>query len=204
MVMEMVPATLAADVTASLSSHGHHRHRRRRGLPRPGAGAARPARRFPRQTAALRAQLHGRRGEHRRRRHALRRPTSRTASFPAPSTATEPASPCRSIPRIAELRAALAGAGRVAFVPTMGNLHDGHIALMRQARAHADCGGRKHLRQSPAVRPEGGLRQISAHLRRRLREAEPTPGSTSCSRPDESEMYPQPQRYHVDPPIRPT
>ncbi len=44
-------------------------------------------------------------------------------------------------PTIAGLRAALADArhqARVAFVPTMGNLHDGHIGLMRKAREHAD------------------------------------------------------------------
>ena len=27
---------------------------------------------------------------------------------------------------------------RVAFIPTMGNLHDGHLALVKEARAQAD------------------------------------------------------------------
>lgn len=40
---------------------------------------------------------------------------------------------------IAELRARLAGERAVAFVPTMGNLHEGHLDLMRLAREHGDC-----------------------------------------------------------------
>ena len=38
----------------------------------------------------------------------------------------------------AELRRQLSDAGRVVFVPTMGNLHEGHLALMRLAREHGD------------------------------------------------------------------
>lgn len=43
------------------------------------------------------------------------------------------------IESISALRRALSNTQRVAFVPTMGNLHDGHLHLVKLAQLHADC-----------------------------------------------------------------
>ena len=100
---------------------------------------------------------------------------------------------------IAGLRAARGRAGRVALVPTMGNLHDGHVALMTQARAHADQVLAtifvNRLQFRPGEDFEKYPRTFAADCER-LEAA----GVDHLFAPMEAEMYPQPQTYHIEPP----
>ncbi|MCK9379641.1 MAG: pantoate--beta-alanine ligase [Sulfuritalea sp.] len=100
---------------------------------------------------------------------------------------------------IAGLRAARARAGRVALVPTMGNLHDGHIALMTQARAHADEVVAtifvNRLQFRPGEDFETYPRTFEADC-----EKLAVAGVDHLFAPTEAEMYPQPQTYQIEPP----
>ena len=42
------------------------------------------------------------------------------------------------IKSIADLRNQLLGQSRIAFVPTMGHIHDGHLSLIKLAKLHGD------------------------------------------------------------------
>jgi pantoate--beta-alanine ligase len=105
----------------------------------------------------------------------------------------------RVIHTLAELRDALAGQTRSAFVPTMGNLHEGHLALVHEA-AH---------RGGPVVAsifvnrlqflPHEDFDQYPRTL---ARDAELLAGA-GCDivfAPSEAELYPEPQVYKVQPP----
>ena len=98
-----------------------------------------------------------------------------------------------------ELRERLRQAERVAFVPTMGNLHAGHLALMEIARAHADCVVASifvnRLQFGPNEDFDRYPRTIDAD-RAGLERC----GVDVLFAPREHEMYPTPQVYRVQPP----
>ena len=100
---------------------------------------------------------------------------------------------------IAGLRAALKSAGRIALVPTMGNLHEGHIELMTQARSHADTVVAtifvNRLQFRPGEDFEKYPRTFAADCEKLV-----AAGVDHLFFPAEEEMYPVPQRYVVEPP----
>jgi pantoate--beta-alanine ligase len=99
----------------------------------------------------------------------------------------------------AELSQRLGSAARVAFVPTMGNLHDGHLSLCRIARQHGDAVVTSifvnRLQFGPNEDFDRYPRTMEADRVGLERE-----GVDVLFAPFEHEMYPTPQVYRVQPP----
>lgn len=103
------------------------------------------------------------------------------------------------ITTIAELRRRLAKEPRVACVPTMGNIHDGHLRLVGIAHEHAPLvvttifvnrlqfTGGEDFDRYPRTFGED-CEKLTAH------------GVHVVFYPDEKEMYPYPQSFAVEPP----
>ena len=98
----------------------------------------------------------------------------------------------------AELSEHLAGAECVAFVPTMGNLHAGHLSLCRIARQHGDAVVTSifvnRLQFGPNEDFDRYPRTMEADRAGLERE-----GVDVLFAPMEQEMYPTPQVYRVQP-----
>lgn len=100
---------------------------------------------------------------------------------------------------IAELRQHLQAFRKPAFVPSMGNLHDGHLALVRQAQPLGDVTVASifvnRLQFAPHEDFDTYPRTFEADCTK-LAEA----GCNLVFAPNEKEMYPEPQGYKVHPP----
>jgi len=99
---------------------------------------------------------------------------------------------------IPSLRAALKNARRVVFVPTMGNLHEGHIALMRQAQQHGDCVVSSIFVNRLQFGPKDDFDKYPRTFEADCAKLDAA-GVAHLLAPDEREMYPTPQSYHVMP-----
>ena len=96
-----------------------------------------------------------------------------------------------------EMRDILKSRKRVVFVPTMGNLHAGHIALMKQAHSHGDT-----IVASIFVNPLqfGPNEDFNSYPRtfeedcKKLNDA----GVDFLFAPDIHDLYPEAQTYYVD------
>lgn len=99
---------------------------------------------------------------------------------------------------IAALRAALPVPGACAFVPTMGNLHDGHLALVRQAASHGLPVVVSIFVNRLQFAPHEDFDRYPRTLERDCALLQPA-GCNIVFAPDEHELYPQPQSYKVLP-----
>jgi pantoate--beta-alanine ligase len=99
---------------------------------------------------------------------------------------------------IPELRAALAQSRNPAFVPTMGNLHDGHLALVRQARPLGDTLVASIFVNRLQFLPHEDFDSYPRTLQvdaDKLRAA----GCNVLFAPSEQDLYPEPQTFKVQP-----
>lgn len=102
------------------------------------------------------------------------------------------------ITSVSSLRERLSRETAVAFVPTMGNLHEGHLALVKLARQHARC-----VVTSIFVNPLqfGPSEDFAKYPRTVEQDCAKLDGLTDVVfMPDVSEVYPEAQTVFVEPP----
>ena len=100
---------------------------------------------------------------------------------------------------IPDLRTALKRRGNIVFIPTMGNLHAGHIALMTQARVLGDTVIASIFVNRLQFGPNEDFDKYPRTFAddcEKLKAA----GVDLLFAPTEGDLYPEPQQYQVDPP----
>lgn len=99
---------------------------------------------------------------------------------------------------IISLRARLRQEASIAFVPTMGNLHEGHLSLVRIAHQNAGCVVTSIFVNQLQFLPDEDFNQYPRTLSEdcKLLESE---GADVVFAPSPSVLYPDPQVYMVEP-----
>ena len=100
---------------------------------------------------------------------------------------------------LADLRSVLSDYRHPAVVPTMGNLHAGHLALVRQAKPHGDITVSTIFVNRLQFAPHEDFDTYPRTLEADCAQLEAA-GCDLVFAPLEAEMYPQPQTFKVQPP----
>jgi len=106
----------------------------------------------------------------------------------------------RVVQTIRELRDQLHGQNRIAFVPTMGNLHAAHLSLMVLAGRHGDPVVASIFVNRLQFGPNEDFDRYPRTLQEDIDKLQRQNRVYVLFAPDEREMYPEPQSYRVSPP----
>lgn len=100
---------------------------------------------------------------------------------------------------IPTLRARLQRESAIAFVPTMGNLHEGHLSLVRLAQQKADCVVASIFVNRLQFAPTEDFAQYPRTLTDDCKLLQNL-GANVVFAPDERDIYPVPQEFLLEPP----
>ena len=101
---------------------------------------------------------------------------------------------------IQDLRDQLHGQNRIAFVPTMGNLHEAHLSLMKMAHQHGDPVVASIFVNRLQFGPNEDFDKYPRTLQSDIDKLQAQNKVYVLFAPNEREMYPEPQNYRVNPP----
>lgn len=99
---------------------------------------------------------------------------------------------------VSELRKYLQGVPNNVFVPTMGNLHEGHLRLVEEAAPRGSCTVVSIFVNRLQFGPREDFDRYPRTLADDCKQLE-TIGCDVVFAPDERELYPEPQQYVVHP-----
>ncbi|MEO5654520.1 MAG: pantoate--beta-alanine ligase [Nitrosospira sp.] len=101
---------------------------------------------------------------------------------------------------ISSLRARIRHKSSIAFVPTMGSLHEGHLSLVRLAQQEADCVVVSIFVNRLQFAPGEDFERYPRALADDCELLENHGGANMIFAPGEKDLYPVPQQFMLEPP----